>query len=64
MTIIQHAVWLHQRFPLSYRDVQELSISAALKSVIRPSENGVSSLDRSSLKIYATGNLDGVPGGI
>ena len=24
MTIIQHAVWLDQRFPLSYRDVQEL----------------------------------------
>jgi len=24
MTIIQHAVWLYHRFPLSYRDVQEL----------------------------------------
>jgi len=24
MTIIQHAVWLSHRFPLSYRDVQEL----------------------------------------
>ena len=22
--IIQHAVWLYHRFPLSYRDVQEL----------------------------------------
>ena len=24
MTIIQRAVWLYHRFPLSYRDVQEL----------------------------------------
>jgi putative transposase len=24
MTIIQHAIWLYHRFPLSYRDVQEL----------------------------------------
>ena len=24
MTIIQHSVWLYHRFPLSYRDVQEL----------------------------------------
>ena len=24
MTIIQHTVWLYYRFPLSYRDVQEL----------------------------------------
>ena len=24
MIIIQHAVWLYHRFPLSYRDVQEL----------------------------------------
>ena len=24
MTIIQHAVWLCHRFPLSYRDAQEL----------------------------------------
>ena len=24
MTIIQHAVWLYHRFPLSYRDIQEL----------------------------------------
>ena len=24
MTIIQHAVWLYHRLPLSYRDVQEL----------------------------------------
>ena len=24
MTIIQHAVWLYHRFPLSYRNVQEL----------------------------------------
>ena len=24
MTIIQHAIWLHHHFPLSYRDVQEL----------------------------------------
>ena len=24
MTIVQHAVWLYHRFPLSYRDVQEL----------------------------------------
>ena len=24
MSIIQHAVWLYHRFPLSYRDVQEL----------------------------------------
>ena len=24
MTIIQHAVWLYHRFPLSYRDVQEV----------------------------------------
>ena len=24
MTIIQHAVWLYHRFPISYRDVQEL----------------------------------------
>ncbi len=24
MTIIQHAVWLDHRFPVSYRDVQEL----------------------------------------
>ena len=24
MTIIQHAGWLYHRFPLSYRDVQEL----------------------------------------
>jgi len=24
MTIIQHRVWLYQRFPLSYRDIQEL----------------------------------------
>ena len=24
MLIIQHAVWLYHRFPLSYRDVQEL----------------------------------------
>lgn len=24
MTIIQYAVWLYHRFPLSYRDVQEL----------------------------------------
>ena len=24
MTIIQHAVWLYHRFPLSYRDVQDL----------------------------------------
>ena len=24
MTIIQHSVWLYYRFPLSYRDVQEL----------------------------------------
>ena len=24
MAIIQHAVWLYHRFPLSYRDVQEL----------------------------------------
>ena len=24
MTVIQHAVWLYHRFPLSYRDVQEL----------------------------------------
>ena len=24
MLIIQHAVWLYHRFPLTYRDVQEL----------------------------------------
>ncbi len=24
MTIIQHAVWLYHRLPLSYRDIQEL----------------------------------------
>ena len=24
MTIVQHSVWLRHRFPLSYRDVQEL----------------------------------------
>ena len=24
MTVIQHAIWLYHRFPLSYRDVQEL----------------------------------------
>ena len=24
MTIIGHAIWLYHRFPLSYRDVQEL----------------------------------------
>ena len=24
MTIIQHTIWLYHRFPLSYRDVQEL----------------------------------------
>ena len=24
MNIIQHAIWLYHRFPLSYRDVQEL----------------------------------------
>ena len=24
MTIIQHAVWLYHRYPLSYRDVQEV----------------------------------------
>ena len=24
MITIQHAVWLYHRFPLSYRDVQEL----------------------------------------
>jgi len=24
MTIIQHAIWLYHRFPLSYRDVQEV----------------------------------------
>lgn len=24
MLIIQHAIWLYHRFPLSYRDVQEL----------------------------------------
>ena len=24
ITIIEHAVWLYHRFPLSYRDVQEL----------------------------------------
>ncbi len=24
MTIIQHAIWLSHRFPLSYRDVQEM----------------------------------------
>ena len=24
MTTIQHAIWLYHRFPLSYRDVQEL----------------------------------------
>ena len=24
MTIIQHAIWLYHRFPLSYRDVQEM----------------------------------------
>ncbi|MFB9992640.1 IS6 family transposase [Deinococcus oregonensis] len=24
MTVVQHAIWLYHRFPLSYRDVQEL----------------------------------------
>ena len=24
IAIIQHAIWLYHRFPLSYRDVQEL----------------------------------------
>jgi len=31
MTIIQHALWLYHRFPLRYRDVQELLHQRGLK---------------------------------
>jgi len=31
MIIIQHAVWLYHRFPLSYRDLQELSYQRGIE---------------------------------
>jgi hypothetical protein len=78
MVIIQQAVWLYHRFPLSYRDVQELmhehGIQVSHETLhecfgqngrrTRRLPVGVSSSDLSSLKTCATGNPDGVPGGI
>jgi transposase-like protein len=33
ISIIQHALWLYHRIPLSYRDVQELLQERGIKSV-------------------------------
>jgi transposase-like protein len=33
--VIQHAIWLYLRFTLSYRDVEELSPSAAWRFPMR-----------------------------
>ena len=39
--IISHGVWLYYRFPLSYRDVQEILSSAASTLLMKPSASGV-----------------------
>ena len=38
--IISHGVWLYYRFPLSYRDVQELLCERGSTSPMKPSANG------------------------
>ena len=76
--IIQHAIWLYHRFPLSYRDVQELLYQRGIEVShetlreclgqngrrTRRLPAGVSSSERSLLKTCVTGNPAGVPGGI
>jgi len=44
--IISHCVCLYFRFPLSFRDVQEMLAMRECPSVMRPSENGASSSAR------------------
>ena len=46
--IISHGVWLYYRFPLSYRDVQELCLNAGSTSPMKPSASGVGSLGRTT----------------
>ena len=65
MTIIQHAVWLYHRFPLSYRDVQELLHQRGIQvshETLR--EWCIKFGDPSSLTTCASGNPVGVPAGI
>ena len=77
MITIQHAIWLYHRFPLSYRDVQELLYQRGIEvsivvngcprgrhSSTRRCADGVSSSRPSSPKSFATGNPAGVPGSI
>ena len=64
MTIIQHAVWLYHRFPLSYRDVQELLHQRGIEVSHETLREWCINSDPSSLKACVTGNPGGVPGGI
>ena len=64
MTIIQHDVWPYHRFPLSYRDVQELPYQRGIQVSDETLREWRSSSALTSLRNCATGNLVGVPGGI
>ena len=44
--IISHGVWLYYRFPLSYRDVQELLFERGITSPMKPSASGAGNLGR------------------
>ena len=63
--VIRHGVWLYYRFPLSYRDVQEISCSsAASTSLMKPFASGVWSLGRTTLTNYLTGARSQATNGI
>jgi len=42
--IIAYAVWLYYRFPLSFRDIEDLLAERGMRFRSRPSRNGLQSL--------------------
>ena len=63
MTIIGHAVWLYHRFPISYRDIQELLHQRGIQVSHETLREWCIKFGPSLHKICVTGNPDGVRGG-
>ena len=64
MTIIGHAIWLYHRFPLSYRDIQELLHQRGIQVSHETLREWCIKFGPSSHKTCVTENPDGVPCGI
>lgn len=64
LAVIGYAVWFCHRFTLSSRDVEELLLERGVAVTRETIRAWCIKFSASSLRVCATGNPDGVPGGI